>query len=99
MSIEELQKEFLNWRKSKKSHRDPIPAELWEAAVELAKSSGHSLVADKLAISTTDLKRRMGIDSQSRKKFVFQELATPMLEKKMIFELTFPGGVSLKVYQ
>jgi len=37
LTLEELKNQLENWRKNKTNHREPIPKELWEAAVELAR--------------------------------------------------------------
>ena len=99
MTIDELQKKLDHWRKNKKSHRDRIPLEYWEAAIKFAANSSPSTIATKLNLNVWDLRKRMGIPIKSEKKIVFKELPVQTIEKRPIFELTTASGITLKVYQ
>lgn len=48
-----------DWRRRKSNRRDPIPASLWEKAVELASRHGVGAVAAGLRLDYTKLKSKL----------------------------------------
>jgi hypothetical protein len=58
-TVEEVRTQLENWRKNKINHREPIPKELWQAAVELAKKHSINAVSKALRLSYADLKDRL----------------------------------------
>jgi hypothetical protein len=61
VSLEEARARFEEWR-SNRSGKARIPAELWSAAVEVARKEGINRTARQLHVAWDDLKRRMGDD-------------------------------------
>src|SRR5260370_38920691 len=58
VSLEEARARFEEWRNNR-SGKARIPAELWSAAVEVARKEGINLTARELHVAWGDLKRRM----------------------------------------
>ncbi len=56
-TIEDIQQLFQHWRSSRK-HREPIPQNLWEAAVSLCQIHSVYKVSKALKLSFNDLKKR-----------------------------------------
>ena len=60
LSLEEAKGRFEAWRNSRRG-KARIPAELWSAAVEVARTEGVNRTARELHVAWDDLKRRMTI--------------------------------------
>lgn len=77
LTIEEVHARFDQWRKNR-TRVSPIPAELWSAAVEVARLHGIARTAATLHLDGGKLKRIMAGGQSSRKlKPTFVELLTP----------------------
>ena len=71
--IQEARQQFENWRYGRK-RGERIPADLWVAAVELAKQHGVWPTAKALRLDHSRLKRRVGNDEGDEKSGAFVEL-------------------------
>ncbi len=58
MTLDEAKERFEKWRNNR-SGKARIPAELWSAAVEVARKEGINRTARELHVAWDDLKRRM----------------------------------------
>jgi len=58
ISLEEAKVRFEEWRKNRRG-KARIPAELWSAAVEVARKEGINRTARELHVAWDDLKRHM----------------------------------------
>jgi hypothetical protein len=58
VSLDEARARFEEWRTSRRG-KARIPAELWSAAVEVARKEGINRTARELHVAWDDLKRRM----------------------------------------
>ena len=58
ISLEEARARFEEWRSNRKG-KARIPAELWSAAVEVARKEGINRTARELHVAWDDLKRRI----------------------------------------
>lgn len=58
VSLEEAESRFEEWRRNRKG-KARIPAELWSAAVEVARKEGINRTARGLHVAWDDLKRRV----------------------------------------
>ena len=79
ISLEEATKRFEEWRNNR-SGKARIPAELWSAAVEVARKEGINRTARQLHVAWDDLKRRMettGEAPQKQASPAFVELVAP----------------------
>ena len=63
ISLEEAKGRFEEWR-NYRSGKARIPAELWSAAVEVARKEGINRTARELHVAWDDLKRRMAITGE-----------------------------------
>jgi hypothetical protein len=72
MTLENLQLEFSEWRKNKKSRAEPIPDNLWDNVFKLTDKYSTTLICKKLSISGTQFnqnKKRL-YKEESKPKFV-----------------------------
>jgi len=58
LTLEDVHEQFREWRKSKAWH-DPIPEELWDAAVELSKEYSPTQVCKTLRLESSKFKERV----------------------------------------
>jgi hypothetical protein len=58
-SLEEVRDQFEDWRRTRKNRRDPIPPQLWKAAVKLAGSYSMHSISKALRLNYSDLKARV----------------------------------------
>ena len=82
MTLGEAKARFEEWRNNR-SGKARIPAELWSAAVEVARKEGINRTATELHVAWDDLKRRMapmGEVSQQPGSPAFVELVAPRTE-------------------
>jgi hypothetical protein len=79
MTLGEARARFGEWRNSR-SGKARIPAELWSAAVEVARKEGINRTARELHVAWDDLKRRMGEVPQQPGSPAFVELVAPQAE-------------------
>jgi hypothetical protein len=78
ISLEEAKGRFEDWRSNRKG-KGRIPAELWSAAVEVARREGVNRTAKELHVVWDDLKRRLAGAKEIRQTpaAAFVELVTP----------------------
>ena len=79
ISLEEARGRFEEWRSNRRG-KARIPAELWAAAVEVARKEGINRTARELHVAWDDLKRRMGEAPQQPGSPAFVELVAPQAE-------------------
>ena len=82
VSLKEAKARFEEWRNNR-SGKARIPAELWSAAVEVARKEGINRTARELHVAWDDLKRRMapmGEVPQQPGSPAFVELVAPRAE-------------------
>src|SRR5271166_2119007 len=76
VSLEEARVRFEEWRTNRRG-KARIPAELWSAAVAVARKEGLNRTARELHVAWDDLKRRMEEASPKPVLPAFVELVTP----------------------
>jgi hypothetical protein len=94
ISLEEARGRFEEWR-NHRSGKARIPAELWSAAVEVARKEGINRTARELHVAWDDLKRRMattGEVSRQPGSPAFVELVAPQTESVPECTLELEGG-------
>ena len=79
MTLDEARARFEEWRNSR-SGKSRIPAELWSAAVEVARKEGINRTARELHVAWDDLKRRMPAAGAVPRQPAFVELVTPQVQ-------------------
>ena len=78
ISLEEAKARFEEWRNIRQG-KARIPAELWSAAVEVARKEGINRTARELHVAWDDLKRRMPATGTVPQRPAFVELVTPQV--------------------
>jgi hypothetical protein len=82
VTLEEARERFEEWR-SNRSGKSRIPAELWSAAVEVARKEGINRTAKELHVAWDDLKRRVATTGEVRRQPgspAFVELVAPQIQ-------------------
>jgi hypothetical protein len=82
VSLEEARGRFEEWRSTRRG-KARIPAELWSAAVEVARKEGINRTARELHVAWDDLKRRVVTTGEVRRQPVlpaFVELVAPQTQ-------------------
>ena len=79
VSLEEAKARFEEWRNNRRG-KARIPAELWSAAVEVARKEGINRTARELHVAWDDLKRRMPATGAVPRQPAFVELVTPRMQ-------------------
>jgi hypothetical protein len=82
ISLEEARGRFEEWR-NHRSGKARIPAELWSAAVEVARKEGINRTARELHVAWDDLKRRVAVTEEVRQQPgspAFVELVAPQAQ-------------------
>jgi hypothetical protein len=82
LNLDEVHTRFENWRQNRQG-KQPIPDELWTAAIEVARRDGVNATAAALHLDGGKLKRRMmAADSVSTKDMppTFVELMAPTVD-------------------
>ena len=101
-----VEKRFVHWRKSK-SKREPIPQELWQAAVCL--SSKHSIheISRKLHLNYNALKQRISsthskssgrVSEESGCTFVEVGIEKKILPESCVVELEDSKGMKMRMH-
>lgn len=79
VSLEEAKTRFEEWRNTRRG-KARIPAELWSAAVEVARKEGINRTARELHVAWDDLKRRMPASGVVPQRPAFVELVTRRMQ-------------------
>ena len=66
-SLEQVRNQFEDWRRTRKSRREPIPRRLWKAAVKLSDSYSIHSISKALRLNYSDLKDRVHKQSAPEK--------------------------------
>jgi hypothetical protein len=115
VGLEEVKQFFANWRKERKSRRQPIPDFLWKAAGQLFPRYPLGVIARELSLNYNLFKSKFQeseIQSPSKKKDA-SSLPSPKWEvtkiisvpteppktSPMDWELSSPGGWTLRSFQ
>jgi hypothetical protein len=79
IGLEEAKVRFEEWRRNRRG-KARIPAELWSAAVEVARKEGINRTARELHVAWDDLKRHMPATGAVPEQPAFVELVTPPVQ-------------------
>ena len=89
ITLDEARARFEEWRSNRRG-KARIPAELWSAAVEVARKEGINRTARELHVAWDDLKRRVATTGEVRRQPgspAFVELVAPQIQS--VPECTF----------
>ena len=89
---------FAKWRRSRRK-REPIPEELWRAAVDLCASYPIFRIARALRLNHARLKQRVQQRAGKNTSFEFVEVKAPPLLSlsPCVVQLRSPAGFELKI--
>jgi len=103
-AIEEVRTQLDNWRKNKLNHREPIPKELWQAAVELARAHSINTISKALRLSYADLKDRLYGPSEPKPpvrqkpaSFIELKYSPPLMPEKITVEIENKKGCKMRI--
>ena len=91
VSLEEAKARFQEWRNIRRG-KARIPAELWSAAVEVARKEGINRTARELHVAWDDLKRRLSATGAVSQQPAFVELVTPRMQSVPEYTLEVEGS-------
>ena len=96
-ALEEAKEQFAKWRQHRKG-REPIPDELWQAAIELTKEHSLNKVAKMLNLSYTGFKERVMKARNNTSPFVEFHLPTPGSgATHWVLEMDRPNGARMRI--
>ena len=98
ITIEEAKARFGEWRQNRRG-KARIPAELWSAAVAVARKEGLNRTARELHVAWDDLKRRMEEPSPKPALPAFVELVAPPHAplEECVVEFESSGGSKMRI--
>lgn len=91
-----VQEQFENWRSSRNGKREPIPQQLWQAAVELCNLHGITQVSRSLRLSYVELKKRV-LPPTPATPPTFMEFDASCLASQWHLSCHRPDGARLQV--
>ena len=101
--IADVVNQFERWRQTRKSRREPIPEQLWQAAVQLAGRYSINKVSKALRLNYTDLKnhvhgrpRRQAVKPVQSAAFIELNCKNPFVESEYIIEMENKDGSRMK---
>jgi hypothetical protein len=105
-TLEEIREQFIAWRSSRRSSREPIPDALWDAAVSLSGEYSIGRISKVLSLGHSDLKRRVqeqgdnGYKGEKDGSYRFVEFAIdrPGSASECVMEMEDNKGGKLKVH-
>lgn len=65
LEVDQLKQRVQNWRQTKKSATAPMPGEMWELAIQLAKSHGVSRIAQATGLDYGWLRKKV-VDADAK---------------------------------
>lgn len=103
--LESVRYQFERWRETRKKPREPIPEDLWAAAVGLVKHYPISHISKSLRLNHTDLKNRISGNGKKKKPtdqspsppFVELDCLHPFGSPECIIELEDACGSKMKM--
>lgn len=105
-TIEEVRKELIEWRQSKKKKGSQVPEGLWRSAVKLCEEYSFWYIAKELQLNYRKLKRLTELEEKSshgreeiENRFVELEISGPMNPWECVMERERnKGGDRMRVY-
>jgi len=96
-SLEEVKERFAKWRQNRKG-KEPIPDELWQAAVGLTSEYSVSKIAKTLSLTHSYFKKRMIEVQNNEPAFVEFHLSPPATASThWVLEMDKPDGAKIRI--
>jgi hypothetical protein len=93
--MEAVREQFEKWRNTRANRREPIPGELWRAAVELCRVHPITRVSHCLRLSYPDLKKHFSAAMAQPSQFM--EIDMGCLTGSWLIECTRSDGATLRL--
>ncbi len=104
-SLTDVRTKFEHWRQTRKSCREPIPEQLWQAAVQLAGRHSINKISRALRLNYTELKNhiqgrawKQAIKPVQSNAFIELDCGHPFFESECIVEMDNKDGSKMKWY-
>jgi len=89
--VEGLRRRIDDWRRTR-TRRSPMPGQLWEGAVALARAQGVYPIAHALGVNYDSLKRRVVTETSGRRRADGAAASFVELRPSVPFDLPRPPG-------
>ena len=103
LTLEEVSTHFKNWRQIKTHHRDPIPKNLWQEAIDLTRKYPLSTISKELRLGYMDFKERINAsipqikDTEINPDFIEFKYEQPFLLSEATVEIEDKNGLKMKI--
>jgi hypothetical protein len=96
-ALEQVKERFAQWRQNRKV-KEPVPDELWQAAIELAKEYSVTKIVKTLSLTHSDFKERMIEAQNNDPAFVEFQLPVPATASpQWVLEMDKPDGTKFRI--
>lgn len=98
-AVDEARQRFEAWRKNRKLG-SPIPDNLWDKAVQLARAHGVNPIARALHLDYYDLERRAScprVGESSHPAFIEVAVSPPPVSAESLVEMERPDGARMRI--
>ena len=103
-NLDEIRSQLENWRKNKTNKREPIPKDIWQAAVELARKHSIATVSKALRLRYASLKEHIYGPPISKNKakekfpsFVELKYSQPLTQEGITVDIENKRGCRMKI--
>ena len=103
LTLEEVSTHFKNWRQIKTHHRDPIPKNLWQEAIDISLQYPLSTISKKLHLRYLDFKEHINAsipqikDTEINPDFIEFKYEQPFLLSEATVEIEDKNGLKMKI--
>ena len=104
ITLEELKKQFEDYRKNKSYNREPIPKHLWQAAADLAKIHSIATVSKELGLRYSNIKEYIYGPPVSKNKikeklpcFIELKYNQPLIQEAITVDIENKKGARMRI--
>ena len=104
LTLEELKKQFEDYRKNKSYNREPIPKHLWQAAADLAKIHSIATVSKELGLRYSNIKEYIYGPPVSKNKikeklpsFIELKYNQPLMQEAITVDIENKKGARMRI--
>ena len=104
LTLEELKKQFEDYRKNKSYNREPIPKHLWQAAADLAKIHSIATVSKELGLRYSNIKEYIYGPPVSKNKikeklpcFIELKYNQPLIQEAITVDIENKKGARMRI--
>ena len=104
LTLEELKKQFEDYRKNKSYNREPIPKHLWQVAADLAKKHSIATVSKELRLRYSNIKEYIYGPPVSKNKikeklpcFIELKYNQPLIQEAITVDIENKKGARMRI--